>query len=203
MKLAIIGTGNVAKKLGALASNAGYEIVYGTHNKEAVDTSLKHVLNEDACRFGDIVIFAIPFTAYVSVLPTLKTLLADKIVVDASNPLNEDWSPLQLGESNSAGETVSKMLPESNVVKAFNTVFADIMTPEGLSRSGKKVTAFIASDKEEAATSVAGMANDMGFMSVITGPMQNARYLEAVAHLNIQLAVGQGGGTDAAFIYVN
>jgi hypothetical protein len=41
----------------------------------------------------------------------------------------------------------------------------------------------------------------LGFAPVDAGPLRSARYLEAIAHLNIQIAVGQGGGTDAAFVY--
>lgn len=40
-----------------------------------------------------------------------------------------------------------------------------------------------------------------GFAPVDGGPLRSARYLEAIAHLNIQIAVGQSGGTDVAFLY--
>jgi 8-hydroxy-5-deazaflavin:NADPH oxidoreductase len=44
------------------------------------------------------------------------------------------------------------------------------------------------------------MTDNAGFVGFIAGGIQNARYLEAMAHLNIAIALG-GGGTDAGFVY--
>lgn len=46
---------------------------------------------------------------------------------------------------------------------------------------------------------VAQVANHIGFDAVVVGPLRLARYLEAIAHLNIAIALGMGGGTQAAF----
>ncbi len=202
MKIGIIGAGNVGQKLGGLIKNGGHEIVFGTQNPANRNVEGSEVLSiQEAIDFADIVIFAIPFTAYNSLLPKLKDSLSGKIVIDVTNPLNEDWSPLLLGAEDSGGEMVVRMLPDSRVVKAFNTIFADIMTPEGLNRNGHKVTAFIAGNDEQAVEAVRGLAVDMGCAPVVAGSIKNARYFEAIAHLNIQLAVVQGGGTNAAFVY--
>jgi predicted dinucleotide-binding enzyme len=63
------------------------------------------------------------------------------------------------------------------------------------------VTAFIAGDDASACEAVAHVASSSGFAPTVTGRLRNARYLEAIAHLNIAIAVGQGGGTDAAFLF--
>ena len=64
-----------------------------------------------------------------------------------------------------------------------------------------RVTAFIAGDDTEANAIVAKIAASAGFAPMITGGLNNARYLEAMAHRNIQIAVVQGGGTNAGFVY--
>jgi predicted dinucleotide-binding enzyme len=203
MNITIIGAGNVGQKLGGLIANAGHTVIFGAQNPEGVNLSINASVQnlKKAINASEVVFFAIPFTAYEDLLPSLEADLSGKIVVDVSNPLNDDWSPLNLGNNNSAGEMVAKLLPSSKVVKAFNTIFADIMTDAGLNRKGNKVTAFIAGNDEKAVDVIKAIASDIGTSPVIAGSIENARYFEAIAHLNIQLAVGQGGGTDAAFVY--
>ncbi|WP_299741637.1 hypothetical protein [uncultured Tateyamaria sp.] len=41
----------------------------------------------------------------------------------------------------------------------------------------------------------------MGLTPVVTGPLQISQHLEAMAHLNIAIAAGQNGGTNAAVLY--
>ena len=50
---------------------------------------------------------------------------AGKVVIDVTNPLDfsKGMPPrLAIGHTDSAGETVQRMLPDSKVVKAFNIV---------------------------------------------------------------------------------
>lgn len=203
MNISIIGAGNVGQKLAQLIHDAGHEIFIGLNDltKKPESAPYRYGSLEEAAEFGDIVLFAVPYTAYAEILPKLADNLKGKIVIDVTNPVNADWSPLLLGEENSGGETVTQLLPKSYVVKAFNTVFADIMTKEGLNRDGQPVTAFVAGNDQEANRTVCKLASEIGFAPIIVGPMKCARYLEATAHLNIQIAVGMGKGTNAALVY--
>ncbi|MBD0265557.1 MAG: NADPH-dependent F420 reductase [Tolypothrix sp. Co-bin9] len=203
MNISIIGAGNVGQKLAQLIHDAGHEIFIGVNDltKKPESTPYQYGSLEEAAEFGEIVLFTVPYTAYAEILPKLADNLKGKIVIDITNPINADWSPLLLGEENSAGETVTQLLPKSYVVKAFNTVFADIMTKEGLNRDGQPVTAFVAGNDQEANRVVSKLASEIGFAPIIVGPIKCARYLEAMAHLNIQIAVGMGKGTNAALVY--
>ncbi|MEM7653424.1 MAG: NADPH-dependent F420 reductase [Pseudomonadota bacterium] len=193
MKIGILGAGNVGSKLADLMRNAGHDVLVGSR-------SGPHSL-ADAAEYAEIVVIAIHFHATTSVLPELAPLLSGKVVIDATNPLNDDWSPLLLGQENSASEEIARLLPDAHVVKAFNTIFADVMAPDRQEREGSRVTCFIASDHADAVLAVAGLAEDMGFAPVTVSKLSAARQLEAIAHLNIELALGQGGGTNAAFLY--
>jgi hypothetical protein len=202
MKIGILGSGSVGQKLASLFRTAGHDVLLGA--REAGDASGQSVRRgsfAQVAEHGDVVIVAIPYQACAQVLPALRDALAGKIVVDATNPLNADWSPLLLGEENSAGEQLARLLPASRVVKAFNTVFADSMVPERLDRGGKRAASFLCSDHAEASRTIADLARQVGFAPVDAGPLRCARYLEAMAHLNIQIAVGMKGGTNAVFLY--
>ncbi|HAS39635.1 MAG TPA: NADP oxidoreductase [Microscillaceae bacterium] len=196
MKISFIGAGNVAKGLGNLFVQAGHEVLYSSRTPSNNQVSI-----EEALKQGTIVCFAVPYNALRDLLISHRALLKEKIVVDITNAINiSDWSPVLLGQETSGGEEVARLLPESRVVKAFNTIFADTMTPEKQVFAQEKLTAFIASDDAAAAQVVKTLANEAGFAGVIVGELKNARYLEAMAHLNIAIALA-GGGTQAGFKY--
>ena len=202
MDIGILGGGNVGSALARLAISAGHDVRIGQREAGSLANGLDATTMPIAAAHGDIVVIALPFAVCADALPPLKTALAGSIVVDATNPLNADWSPLLLGQENSAAEEIARLLPESRVVKAFNTVFAHAMTSARLQRaSGARITAFVAGDDDRAASQVEGFAQSLGFAPQRVGGLANARYLEAMAHLNIAIAVGGGGGTDACFLY--
>lgn len=201
MKIGFLGAGNVASSLGRLLHAAGHIILFAHRGGVTPPFGLFRT-PEQLAEEADIIVLALPFLAVREVLTRLVSLLPGKLIIDATNPVNADWSPMLLGEQNSAGEEVAKLLPASRVVKAFNTIFADRMRADRLLQDGVRVTCFVASDHAESAAKVAALATDAGFAPCIVGPLHAARYLESMAHLNIQLAVGMKGGTNAAFLYL-
>jgi len=201
MQIGILGGGNVGSALARLALAAGHDVRIGQRDPRR-DDGLPVTDPAAACAHGDVVILAIPFVACGGALGSLALALAGKIVVDATNPLREDWSPLPLTDADSAAHHIAALLPGARMVKAFNTVFADVMTADGLQRrGGQRLTAFIASDDSEAAATVAALATSLGFAPLPVGGLAQARHLEAMAHLNIAIAVGCGLGTNAGFVY--
>jgi 8-hydroxy-5-deazaflavin:NADPH oxidoreductase len=199
MKIAILGFGNVGKQFANLFNKAGHEIIIGVRilNQELPYPA---VTFKAAAAVADVVAIAIPFNACADVLPELAEVTKGKIIIDSTNPLNADWSPKLLGQENSASEEISRLLPEAYVVKAFNTIFADVMNEPG--KDGQAITAFIAGDNDLAKQKIVALARDIGYAPIDTGLLYTARYLESMAHLNIQIAVGQSGGTNAAFVYL-
>ena len=199
MKIAILGFGNVGQKLAELFEKAGSEVFIGL--REQTSSGVKYPTSDfaTAAKQADAIVLAIPYQVCAEVLAQLTEETSGKIIIDNTNPLNEDWSPKLLGQENSAAEEIARMLPEAKVIKAFNTIFADVMDKP--TREGKAITAFIAGDDQSAKSQIMALADAIGYAPVDVGSLTSARYLESMAHLNIQIAVGQGGGTDAAFIY--
>jgi len=195
--IGILGAGNVARALANLLRAADYPVELGQRS----DASSPDTVSFEAAATAEIVIIAIPYLACADVLPALKPQLHGKIVIDATNPLNADWSPVGFADASSAAEEIAKLLPGSHIVKAFNTVFADVMKSTSLLRGGARVSSFIASDDPSATERVTQLADSAGFAAVPVGPLRLARYLEAIAHLNIAIAVGMGGGTQGAFVF--
>lgn len=197
MSISFIGTGNVSTHLGRLLASAGHDVYYGSRTPSG--NQLSHGA---AIAAAEVVVLAIPFSAVAEFAGQHRSHLAGKVVVDATNVINlADWSPIELG-NDSGGEQLSRLLPDSVVVKAFNAVFADTMTPENRAPRGIPLTVFVAGDEEEANARVARLATDAGFRALTVQGLRHARYLEAMAHLNISLALA-GAGTKGGFTYLS
>ena len=80
---------------------------------------------DDIFSLGDLVIMAVPYPALADLADQYGDQLAGKVVVDITNPLNfETWDELVVPADSSAAQELQKLLPNSKVLKAFNTTFA-------------------------------------------------------------------------------
>lgn len=201
MKICILGAGPVGQNLGKLAVEKGHEVTFGLRNPGEFEGNLSAAPMVEAIEPADLVILALPYLVCHDVLPPLASHLEGKTVVDATNPLNPDYSPVILGAENSAGEEIARLLPGANVVKAFNMIFANEMTAEGTNRDGLRSTIFVAGDDSASRNDVADFISELGFAPEVAGSMKNARYMEAMAHLNIAVAFGMERGANVAFVY--
>lgn len=200
--IGVLGRGGVGKALARLFSDNAHEVTLGVREPHGGPDALwAEAESLVAAQRAEPFVLATPYPALAEALPPLRSAPAGKVVVDATNPVAADWSPLPLEDGNSAAEEVARLLPDAHVVKAFNTVFADNMRPDRLTRPGGRVTCFVASDSDEAAERVAALAAAIGFGPVVTGALRHARRLELVAHLNIALLARSGMNTSAAFLY--
>lgn len=106
---------------------------------------------------------------------------------------------MTLGFSTSAAEEIAKLVPEAKVIKAFNTLFAQIFASQNPEIKGNRLTVFYAGDDKDAKIKVAELISKMGFDAVDSGPLSAAKYLEPLAFLNISLGYGLGNGTSIGF----
>ena len=128
--------------------------------------------------------------------------LEGKVVIDITNPLTPDYMGLTLGHDTSAAEEIAKAVPGAEVVKAFNTVFAQVLADGADFGNGRKADVFVAGDSARAKQTAGAIAESIGFHVVDAGPLKNARYLEPVAGLNIYLGYGAGQGTSIAPVWI-
>jgi 8-hydroxy-5-deazaflavin:NADPH oxidoreductase len=128
-------------------------------------------------------------------LDSLGTL-DGKVVIDITNPMSADFAGLTIGHETSAAEQIAKAVPGAQVVKAFNTVFAQVLAEGPAFAGGQTAPVFIASDSEHAKQVATALIESLGFKPVDAGPLRNARYLEPLAGLNIYLGYAAAHGTD-------
>jgi 8-hydroxy-5-deazaflavin:NADPH oxidoreductase len=183
MKIAIIGKGNVGTSLGNGLKRAGHEIRYGHRDpREPV---------EAAARWGEVVLLAVPYAAVKATVKEIGGAADGKTLVDVTNPLTPEMD-IAIGYSTSGAEELQKLLPKAQVVKAFNTVFAE---NQGSGKVGtEQLTAFLAGNDAGAKKMVMQLARDLGFEPVDTGGLKSARYLEPMAVMIIYLGYGLNMG---------
>jgi hypothetical protein len=184
-------------------TRAGHQVNVTARDVAKADTvaaahpGAKAVSPELAADQAEVVIIA---TAYDDAVNALRSAgdLQGKVVIDITNPLTPDYMGLTLGHETSAAEEIAKAVPGVDVVKAFNTVFAQVLAEGGDFGDGRKVTVFIAGDSEQGKGKARAVAESMGFVTIDAGVLKNARYLEPLAGLNIYLGYGAGLGTHIA-----
>jgi hypothetical protein len=116
-------------------------------------------------------------------------------VIDVTNVYDENmrW----VSGPKSAAEELAEMIPDARVVKAFNTVFAKEMRTGSL--NGEKLTLLVAGDDAEAKNNAKNIGESIGFEVVDAGQLSNAKYLEALGVLNMELAFNQKISSEVAF----
>jgi NADPH-dependent F420 reductase len=205
--IAIIGTGNVGGAIGAGAVKAGYDVVFAGRDADRTAAAAAAVgataasTARDAAQGADIVVLAVPYGALREVAAEIAPVAAGKIVVDPTNPLKSDYSGLATGANGSGAEELAALLPESKVVKAFNTVFAgNAAHPQAL---GYQLDSLFATDDEAAKDAICGLSTSIGFRPIHVGPLSASRELEAMAWLNIRLQLISNGNWQTAFALVS
>lgn len=203
MKVTVIGAGNMGSAFVKQLTRAGHQVTVTARNLEkaqsvaAANPGAIAVVAATAAADSDVIVLA---TGYDDAFGALKSVgdLSGKVVIDITNPMTADYMGLTIGHSTSASEEIAKAIPGADVVKAFNTVFAQVLSDGADFGNGQTVSVFIASDSERARQTAKALAESMGFVTVDAGGLKNARYLEPVAGFNIYLGYGAGLGTAIA-----
>jgi predicted dinucleotide-binding enzyme len=198
MKVSVIGAGNMGSGFVKQLASAGHTVLVTARDSEkaaaVAQANGATAVDAKTAATADLIVVA---TAYGDAVSALQSLgdITGKTVIDITNPLTADYMGLTIGHSTSAAEEIAKAVPGIKVVKAFNTVFAQVLAGGSKLPSGEQVQVFVASDDAGAKETVTSVAADLGFNVVDAGSLKNARYLEAVAGFNIYLGYGAGLGT--------
>ena len=200
MKVTVIGAGNMGSAFVKQLTRAGHEVSVTSRDgaKAAAIASAnpgaKAVPVRGAAAQADAVVLAVGYADAAGALDAVGAL-AGKVVIDISNPLTADYMGLTIGHGTSAAEEIARATPGAEVVKAFNTVFAQVLAEGADFGAGRRASIFVAGDSERAKQTARALAESIGFEVVDAGGLKNARYLEPLAGLNIYLGYGAGLGT--------
>lgn len=185
MEITIFGKGNMGQAIGKNFAEVGNNVQY-------------YGSKDTAQQLGNIVVMAVPYPALAALAKQYQAELAGKIVVDITNPLNfETWDELVVPADSSAAQQLQELLPESKVLKAFNTNFAATL------QSGKigelPTTVLVAGDDEEAKAAFKSALASSALRVLNAGKLKRAREMEATGFLQMTLAASEQIGWDGCF----
>ena len=199
--IAVIGaTGNMGSAISKSIASGPYRLLLKAGQQDKLVALVKEIKTKyphadveaavcptEASWEADIIILAVPYAAEKELAEKIREVANQKIVISIANPLNETFNGLVTATDTSAAEELQKLLPNSKVIKAFNTTFAaDFLTPV---IDGKQADAFIAGNNEEALQRVSELVSTVGFNPIVAGDLPVSRTLENMQLLLIQLGL--------------
>ena len=148
---------------------------------------------------GDIVVLAVPVTAFDELVAAYGAQLEGKVVVDVTNPVDfATFDSLTVPADSSAAAELQAKLPGAKVVKAFNTLFAGVLAA-GQVGGDVPAVVLVAGDDESAKSALIELVTAGGVKGVDAGSLKRAREMEAVGFLQMTLAAREITGWTGGF----
>jgi len=186
--VSIIGSGNMASAIGALAVKGGNTVEVISRDPAKAAALAGQIGNGatagtwGAAPAGEIVVLAVLFDSAVSVVSQYGDALAGKIIVDITNTFTPDAKGLVTPDGSSGAQEIAKAATKSaHVVKAFNTLFRDVLA------AGGPLDVFMAGDDAQAKASVSAFIKSLGLRPQDTGDLSMAHWLEGAGLLEMGL----------------
>ena len=194
------GTGPQGLGLAMRFAQAGEAVLIGSRSASRADEAARRIRaavpgavaegveNLDAIASSERIVLTLPAAALPTFLETARTPLAGKLVIDVAVPvvLRDGFFELApVPGAPSAGELVQKAVPSARVVSAFKNVSAERLQDLSAALEGDVV---LCGDDAAARTEVAALVAKLpGLRAVDAGRLANARYLEAITALLLNL----------------
>jgi len=213
MRIGIVGAGNIGGTLARLWVAAGHEVMVGFARNPQRLRALTESLGPSAATgtpaevadFGEVVVLSVPWPALDEALAAVggAQALAGRVLVDTCNPFASPGGPLALPRgATSAALELSRRLPGTRLVKAFNTLYY-VTLAEAAGRP-VRLALPMSGDDPDAKELVAGLVQDAGYEPVDIGSLGGAARQEpGGAVYGEEVTAGEVGDRLAALAATN
>lgn len=184
----MLGTGAMTEALGRRLAGAGHDVVVGSRDPERARGLARAIgaaggADHREAAASDAVIVAVQDAAALGLVGSLAAVLEGRVLIDIGNPIDPPHFESRYGAGPSLAERMAEAAPGARVVKAFNTVYAELLAED----ADERVQVLVASDEDGAKDVVAGLVTEIGCEPFDVGPLRAARHLERLAGFEVDL----------------
>jgi len=199
--VAIIGTGNIGRRLAANFAAGGQDFLLAGRDLETarkiastLDGRAEAVSVDEAIERADVLVLAVWFDTSKQLITEYGEQLVGKVVIDPSNavaPGDDGAFHKVIGDQESSGQILANLLPTgARLVKAFGTLTADTLSTAAW-REPERAVQFYTTDDDSAGELVAELIRADGYEPVRVGGLDKSIRIEAFGHLHELGALGR------------
>jgi 8-hydroxy-5-deazaflavin:NADPH oxidoreductase len=182
LRIGVIGSGRVGGTIGTLWVKAGHQVMFSSLDLEhdrrlaaSIGSGARAGTPKEAAAFGEVLFFAVPYSALPGLGRDLAAEIKGKIVLDASNPIpGRDGDMAKLALAKGTGVSSPEFLPGTRLVRAYNEV-GYVQMREDAHKTGERLGIPLAGDDAQAVKTAARLVRDAGHEPVIVGGLARAR----------------------------
>jgi predicted dinucleotide-binding enzyme len=179
--IGIIGAGRLGQAMARVAHRAGRSVVIANSRSPESLTAVVSTLGDgveagtpaDAAT-APVVVVAVPWDRVPDALKGLPW--KSQVVIDATN----DWAADDL-DGRTSSEIVAELVAGARVVKAANTLNAEVLAADPQQADGQRVI-FVSGDKDDAKAIVLALFQDAGFAVVDLGDLASGGAMQQIHH---------------------
>lgn len=191
--LGILGTGRMGPRLAATFARAGRSVLLGSRSPDrarriAAELDIPGLSGgsyDDALRAGAVLPAIFIRDGLLPVLEGAADRLSGKLLVDISNPFNEDYSDFITPWDSSGAELVARAAPKARLVAAFKNVFWEVFDSPLF--AGEPSDVLVAGDDDGAKSAFLDLARGTPFRYLDAGPLVHARTIERMTPITGRL----------------
>lgn len=199
MKIGILGTGNIGRTLGQKWDAAGHEVFFGT--RDPGSGKVRELLSSlgapagagsvaEAISFGQVILFAVPWSATGVIVKENATALASKIIIDATNNFRGRPPVNNLA-------AFQAHAPEAIYFRAFNSLGWEVFAQPVI--GGVQIDHFYCGPEGETKEAIAGLIAGVGLNPVYMGDLDEIELADALGSLWVGLVFRRGMPRRMAF----
>jgi 8-hydroxy-5-deazaflavin:NADPH oxidoreductase len=181
MDVGIIGAGRLGQAVARVATRAGRSVVIANSRGPESLASVVSALGDgvsagtaaEAASAG-IVVIAVPWDRVPEAVQGLA--LNGQVVIDATN----DWAADDL-QGRTSSELVADLVAGARLVKAANTLSAEVLGSDPQEAGGRRVI-FVSGDDADAKAEVVALFQDAGFAAIDLGDLATGGAMQQIHH---------------------